>query len=49
MDGNGELTKVLSDSSLRLKSIEGITAAVAEHGFGELFLTLKDWALSWMR
>lgn len=41
LDGNGELTKVLSDSSLRLKSIEGITAAVAEHGFGGVVLDFE--------
>ncbi|KOP67857.1 copper amine oxidase [Bacillus sp. FJAT-18019] len=38
LDGNGELTKVLSDSSLRRKSIEGITTAVAENGFGGVVL-----------
>jgi len=38
LDGNGELTKVLSDSSLRQKSIEGITTAVAENGFGGVVL-----------
>ncbi|WP_338708766.1 stalk domain-containing protein [Paenibacillus amylolyticus] len=41
LDGNGELTKVLSDSSLRQKSIEGITAAVAEHGFGGVVLDFE--------
>lgn len=41
LDGNGELTKVLSDSSLRQKSIEGITAAVAEHGFGGVILDFE--------
>ena len=41
LDGNGELTKVLSDSSLRQKSIEGITAAVTEHGFGGVVLDFE--------
>lgn len=41
LDGNGELTKVLTDSSLRQKSIEGITAAVAEHGFGGVVLDFE--------
>ncbi|MEK4368743.1 stalk domain-containing protein [Paenibacillus sp. FSL R5-0473] len=41
LDGNGELTKVLSDKSLRQKSIEGITAAVAEHGFGGVVLDFE--------
>ncbi|WP_405159276.1 stalk domain-containing protein [Paenibacillus sp. FSL H8-0283] len=41
LDGNGELTKVLSDKSLRLKSIEGITAAVTEHGFGGVVLDFE--------
>ena len=41
LDGNGELTKVLSDSSLRQKSIEGITAAVAENGFGGVVLDFE--------
>ncbi|MCW3789973.1 stalk domain-containing protein [Paenibacillus sp. LS1] len=41
LDGNGELTKVLSDSSLRQKSIESITAAVAEHGFGGVVLDFE--------
>ncbi|MGV2965767.1 stalk domain-containing protein [Paenibacillus sp. AGC30] len=41
LDGNGELTKVLSDSSLQQKSIEGITAAVAEHGFGGVVLDFE--------
>lgn len=41
LDGNGELTKVLSDSRLRQKSIEGITAAVAEHGFGGVVLDFE--------
>lgn len=38
LDGNGELTKVLSDSSLRQKSIEGITTAIADNGFGGVVL-----------
>lgn len=41
LDGNGELTKVLSDSRLRQKSIEGITAAVEEHGFGGVVLDFE--------
>ena len=41
LDGNGELTKVLSDSDLRQKSIEGITAAVAENGFGGVVLDFE--------
>ncbi|MDQ0720621.1 hypothetical protein QF049_001882 [Paenibacillus sp. W4I10] len=41
LDGNGELTKVLSDTNLRQKSIEGITAAVAEHGFGGVVLDFE--------
>ncbi|WP_336760013.1 stalk domain-containing protein [Paenibacillus sp. USHLN196] len=41
LDGNGELTKVLSDSTLRQKSIEGITGAVAEHGFGGVVLDFE--------
>lgn len=41
LDGNGELTKVLSDSSLRQKSIEGITAAVTENGFGGVVLDFE--------
>ena len=49
LDGNGELTKVLSDSDLRQKSIEGITAAVAENGLAELCLILKGSVLNWMR
>ncbi|PRA07348.1 MULTISPECIES: stalk domain-containing protein [unclassified Paenibacillus] len=41
LDGNGELTKVLSDKSLRQKSIEGITAAVTEQGFGGVVLDFE--------
>ncbi|MEO2259191.1 stalk domain-containing protein [Paenibacillus amylolyticus] len=41
LDGNGELTKVLSDTNLRQKSIEGITSAVAEHGFGGVVLDFE--------
>jgi len=41
LDGNGELTKVLSDSSMRKKSIEGITAAIAENGFGGVVLDFE--------
>ncbi|WP_339218124.1 stalk domain-containing protein [Paenibacillus sp. FSL W7-1332] len=41
LDGNGELTKVLSDSNLRQKSIEGITSAVAENGFGGVVLDFE--------
>ncbi|OAX48871.1 stalk domain-containing protein [Paenibacillus sp. AD87] len=41
LDGNGELTKVLSDSSMRQKSIEGITAAIAENGFGGVVLDFE--------
>ncbi|WP_091016456.1 stalk domain-containing protein [Paenibacillus amylolyticus] len=41
LDGNGELTKVLSDTNLRQKSIEGITVAVAEHGFGGVVLDFE--------
>ncbi|WP_341282727.1 stalk domain-containing protein [Paenibacillus sp. FSL H8-0537] len=41
LDGNGELTKVLSDSSMREKSIQGITASVAENGFGGIVLDFE--------
>lgn len=41
LDGNGELTKVLSDSSLRQKSIEGIQAAIQEYGFGGVVLDFE--------
>ncbi|MFS0869213.1 stalk domain-containing protein [Paenibacillus xylanilyticus] len=41
LDGQGELTKVLSDSSLREKSIQGITDAVAENGFGGVVLDFE--------
>jgi len=41
LDGNGELTKVLSDSSMRQKSIEGITSAIAENGFGGVVLDFE--------
>ncbi|WP_128102045.1 stalk domain-containing protein [Paenibacillus sp. DCT19] len=41
LDGNGELTKVLSDSSLRKKSIQGISTAVAENGFGGVVLDFE--------
>jgi hypothetical protein len=41
LDGNGELTKVLSDNSMRQKSIEGITAAIAENGFGGVVLDFE--------
>lgn len=41
LDGNGELTKVLSDSSLRQKSIEGIKAAVQDYGFGGVVLDFE--------
>ncbi|KGP80687.1 MULTISPECIES: stalk domain-containing protein [unclassified Paenibacillus] len=41
LDGNGELTKVLSDSSMRQKSIEGITAAIADNGFGGVVLDFE--------
>lgn len=41
LDGNGELTKVLSDSSMRKKSIEGITSAIAENGFGGVVLDFE--------
>ena len=41
LDGNGELTKVLSDSSLRQKSIEGIKTAIQEYGFGGVVLDFE--------
>ncbi|MFC9708618.1 stalk domain-containing protein [Paenibacillus sp. NPDC056933] len=41
LDGNGELTKVLSDNSMRQKSIDGITAAIAENGFGGVVLDFE--------
>ncbi|KZS43498.1 copper amine oxidase [Paenibacillus glucanolyticus] len=41
LDGNGELTKVLSDSTLRQKSIEGITTAVTDNGFGGVVLDFE--------
>ncbi|MEO2203557.1 stalk domain-containing protein [Paenibacillus pabuli] len=41
LDGQGELTKVLSDSSLREKSIQGITDAVSENGFGGVVLDFE--------
>ncbi|WP_336779951.1 stalk domain-containing protein [Paenibacillus illinoisensis] len=41
LDGQGELTKVLSDSSLREKSIQGINAAVTENGFGGVVLDFE--------
>ncbi|SFE23592.1 Glycosyl hydrolases family 18 [Paenibacillus algorifonticola] len=41
LDGNGELTKVLSDSSMRQKSIQGITASVVENGFGGIVLDFE--------
>ncbi|QOS78913.1 copper amine oxidase [Paenibacillus sp. JNUCC31] len=41
LDGNGELTKVLSDNSMRQKSINGITAAIAENGFGGVVLDFE--------
>ncbi|WP_307216946.1 stalk domain-containing protein [Paenibacillus tundrae] len=41
LDGNGELTKVLSDSNLRKKSIEGISTAVVENGFGGVVLDFE--------
>ncbi|WP_433708749.1 stalk domain-containing protein [Paenibacillus illinoisensis] len=41
LDGQGELTKVLSDSSLREKSIQGINEAVTENGFGGVVLDFE--------
>ncbi|WJH29624.1 stalk domain-containing protein [Paenibacillus sp. CC-CFT742] len=41
LDGQGELTKVLSDSSLREKSIQGINDAVNENGFGGVVLDFE--------
>lgn len=41
LDGQGELTKVLSDSSLREKSIQGINDAVTENGFGGVVLDFE--------
>ncbi|MGQ8872397.1 stalk domain-containing protein [Paenibacillus sp. TSA_86.1] len=41
LDGNGELTKVLSDSSLRQKSMDGIKTAVQEYGFGGVVLDFE--------
>lgn len=41
LDGNGELTKMLSDSSARQQSINGISAAVAENGFGGVVLDFE--------
>lgn len=41
LDGNGELTKMLSDSSARQQSIKGIAAAVAENGFGGVVLDFE--------
>lgn len=41
LDGQGELTKVLSDSSLRDKSIQGINEAVTENGFGGVVLDFE--------
>lgn len=41
LDGQGELTKVLSDSSLRDKSIQGINDAVNENGFGGVVLDFE--------
>lgn len=41
LDGQGELTKVLSDSSLRDKSIQGINEAVTENGFGGIVLDFE--------
>ncbi|WP_416296678.1 stalk domain-containing protein [Paenibacillus illinoisensis] len=41
LDGQGELTKVLSDSSLRDKSIQGINDAVTENGFGGVVLDFE--------
>ncbi|WP_418041566.1 stalk domain-containing protein [Paenibacillus xylanilyticus] len=41
LDGQGELTKVLSDSSLREKSIQGINKAVTENGFGGVVLDFE--------
>lgn len=41
LDGQGELTKVLSDSSLREKSIQGINDAVSENGFGGVVLDFE--------
>lgn len=48
LDGNGELTKMLSDSTLRQKSMDGIQAAVQEYGFGGVVLDFEDLASSWM-
>nr|WP_145402403.1 stalk domain-containing protein [Paenibacillus xylanexedens] len=41
LDGNGELTKMLSDSTLRQKSMDGIQAAVQEYGFGGVVLDFE--------
>lgn len=41
LDGNGELTNMLSNSDARQQSINGITAAVAENGFGGVVLDFE--------
>ncbi|WP_459967066.1 stalk domain-containing protein [Paenibacillus sp. JCM 10914] len=41
LDGQGELTKMLSDSSLSQASIEGIRQAVADNGFGGVCLDFE--------
>lgn len=41
LDGNGELTKMMSDKSLRQKSIDGIAAAIADNGFGGVVLDFE--------
>jgi hypothetical protein len=41
LDGNGELTKMLSDATLRSESIAGIATAVKENGFGGVALDFE--------
>lgn len=41
LDGSGELTRMLSDNSMRQKSIDGIAAAVKENGFGGIVLDFE--------
>ncbi|MNW39631.1 putative sporulation-specific glycosylase YdhD [compost metagenome] len=41
LDGNGELTNMLSNSDARQQSINGITSAIAENGFGGVVLDFE--------
>lgn len=41
LDGNGELTNMLSNSDARQQSINGITATVSENGFGGVVLDFE--------